>query len=1202
MVLVILATIAIAVIVTAVYSEQSQTERQIKWLTEDVSVDVRSEIREEPEGYWLYLNDEKEPAMFGVVYQPVPEGKHINDYKDRFGELYKSLLDEDEGGQGHARVLYHMGIRAIRIYDITIDDEDDVQDIKYTFRRIYEQYGIRVLVGNWVGLYSDVDFQNYADRERVKKQAVKMIDIYYSEPWILGWQIGNENNYYVEGGKFEQRINLSIEDYYRFMDEVAGVMRERLEFHGAKQFITLGNGDLTLQEADLISKMRNIDALSINCFRNPVGVEVLLTFANSKINLPVIISEIGFPATTKEEEYIQSRYFTETISILYNNIAGRFGMGNVLMAFICEATDESWKAIDTGIPEQGHLGIIGKSGEFAVRDLLSIIKSDFSPHTFSSADLTVAAWRYLGIKEYNEAITYATICINLYEKEGKIQQDICRIRSKFPEGKEINNYWALNDVGSCYFIIGIAYFEQRKQEEANAAFEELLENYNYAQAQDWKGNYFKLKEGIIVQKDKLIPLPSFSSAELTQAAWEFLLAQDYNSTLVYAQKCIDFYGEEAKRQQKECSESKRFHKTEKEILGYWTLNDVGTCYFIKIRGLYEQGKMAEAKEVYDEFLANYSYAQVRDLEGNYWKVKSAVRKLYPDLLPGLISVDKKMLVLYSLGTLCLILIRDIISVVKSISRKTLYLLGLKRQEKKLVPKTEVENKSVMDWKDRVIFITLVFGELYLLFNFVGWWFHPIRMEYYIVSFPLFCLLSYVLAYWIIFYLYVWHLLWSMKKPEYMPPEGGLKVAIVTTFIESEPIEMVKNTLIKMKEVRYPHDTFVLDESDNSELKEFCFRRGIVHFTRKDNQRYNQLSSPFQAKTKGGNINAWIDTYGGNYQFVTFLDPDHQPNSEFLDRVLGYFRDPKVSFVQAPHLYKNQKESWIARGAAEQNYYFVGPIQMGLYGSDACVANGSQSTFRMSALESIGGYGVHNADDILTSTRLHAKGWKGVFVPEALAKGLTPSTWDSYLLQQYRWSNSMFDMLFYHYPSLFKHLKLRQIFAYLTLGTFYFFGVSSLLLMLLPIIAVVINQPPINLELFTFLGYFTPFYLMELFILIAWGQKFLIQPKTERGIWWRGGLLFVASNFYVAYAFIRAIFKKGLLRAKFVTPKEAPKGISYLRFFIPHIILVSISIVTLIYSFLLDVYLWPIGGMKLFLTISIVSLTGLIITSTRWFNN
>ncbi|MCM8827218.1 MAG: glycosyltransferase, partial [Candidatus Omnitrophica bacterium] len=928
-------------------------------------------------------------------------------------------------------------------------------------------------------------------------------------------------------------------------------------------------------------------------------------------------------------------------------ITGLEGKNVVPMVFICEATDEKWKAVDTGRYEEAHFGVFGKRTEGIMKKTIADIKqrwlSDYpSSERYGeyprSQYLIEDAFEALELKAYNRAIEYAKKCIEIWGEIADKQQVECEKIRRFPSTKitqfkveeifggrtrsytrEIFNYWALNDVGTSYYIIGRALYEQGKQTEAKKIFEIMLKRYSYAQIAEDKEKtiisfiynqngtlretktylidierskkirYFKLSDLIIKVENNYLAPYSFSSQDLTFEAWRFLLNKDYEKASAYANKCIELYSQEAKRQEDECRRKGLLPKGE-DIWNYWALNDVGACYFIKIRALIEQGRVQEAKQIYQDLKTHFQYAQLRDLKGNYWKVVYGVERNYPELLDSLIPNDIKSLSLYSLGTLIAIIMGRI------------FLKISERFGQRDKVNFKIEEESVMDWKDRVIFSILLFLETFSLFRFISFWIHPERWLHYTVNFYLFCSLSLVGFFFIGFYLYVWYLLWSMKRPKYVPPEEGKRVAMVTTYIENEPLELVKETLIKMRDVRYPHDTFVLDESNNPELKEFCNQNGIIHFSRKNVSKYNQPKPPFQEKTKGGNLNAWLDSNGYNYEFVTFLDPDHQPKENFLDRVLGYFRDSRIGFVQAPHIYKNIDESWVAKGGAEQNYYFVGPIQLGLYGNQCCIVNGSHSTFRISALKDIGGYAVHNADDVLTSLRLYARGWKGIYVPEVLASGLTPNNWKDYLIQQYRWANSMFDLLLFHYPRLLLHLRLSQILGYLMLGTYYFFAINFIILLILPSISTILAQAVVNVNLFIFLQCFMAFYIAKMAFLIFWSQKFLLR-REEQGFWWRSGLLMIAASPYIFYAFLRAILKKGLLRTKFVTPKEGErKRVSYIRFFYPHILLISFSTGVLIYSILQDPVLWTVRGMRLFLIIGIITLDMIAISSTKWFGD
>ncbi len=286
---------------------------------------------------------------------------------------------------------------------------------------------------------------------------------------------------------------------------------------------------------------------------------------------------------------------------------------------------------------------------------------------------------------------------------------------------------------------------------------------------------------------------------------------------------------------------------------------------------------------------------------------------------------------------------------------------------------------------------------------------------------------------------------------------------------------------------------------------------MIHFSRKGKPEYNQPSGRFQARTKGGNLNSWLYEYGQRYDFVTFLDPDHVPRVEFLDKVLGYFDEPNVAFVQGPQVFSNQAVSWIARGAAEQSYFFYGPIQMGLFGVGGCVVNGSHSTFRVSSLMALPdeGYAVHDADDILTSMRIHARGEQGVYVPEIIAEGLAPDDWDGFSKQQRRWAYSMFHLFFHYYGREFRGMPLRCKMVYLVMTAFYFRGIAFAILLILPFVSAFTGNPPVNANVDAFCLRYFPFFLLHFCILLMLGRRFLVSESGRSGFWYRAGMLWVA---------------------------------------------------------------------------------------------
>ena len=142
---------------------------------------------------------------------------------------------------------------------------------------------------------------------------------------------------------------------------------------------------------------------------------------------------------------------------------------------------------------------------------------------------------------------------------------------------------------------------------------------------------------------------------------------------------------------------------------------------------------------------------------------------------------------------------------------------------------------------------------------------------------------------------------------------------------------------------------------------------------------------------------------------------------FLDETLGFFQDEKIGFVQVIQAYYNQYRSVTAAGAAEQTYTFYGPTQMGLFGNGSAVAIGANCTFRRKAFDSIGGHAQGLAEDLQTSIRIHAAGWKSIYNPVIVSRGLVPEELGSFCKQQLKWARGVFEILFGELPKVFRKL-------------------------------------------------------------------------------------------------------------------------------------------------------------------------------------
>ena len=116
--------------------------------------------------------------------------------------------------------------------------------------------------------------------------------------------------------------------------------------------------------------------------------------------------------------------------------------------------------------------------------------------------------------------------------------------------------------------------------------------------------------------------------------------------------------------------------------------------------------------------------------------------------------------------------------------------------------------------------------------------------------------------------------------------------MVTTFVPGEEsLELLEHSLAALVALEYPHDTWVLDEGDGPAVRALCARMGARYFSRRGRPEYETESGRFAARTKFGNLNAWLaETESDDCDVLASFDPDHIPERCYLTRTLGYLAD------------------------------------------------------------------------------------------------------------------------------------------------------------------------------------------------------------------------------------------------------------------------------------------------------------------------
>jgi cellulose synthase (UDP-forming) len=234
----------------------------------------------------------------------------------------------------------------------------------------------------------------------------------------------------------------------------------------------------------------------------------------------------------------------------------------------------------------------------------------------------------------------------------------------------------------------------------------------------------------------------------------------------------------------------------------------------------------------------------------------------------------------------------------------------------------------------LVVLTLTLGVNYLVWR----WLHSVNWANWWIAVPLVLAETYSLVDAFLFGATMWRLRERGEPPP--PPDDATVDVFITTY--DEPIELVMATARAAAAIRFPHETWILDDGARDEMRAAAAAEGIGYLTRSA----DWADRPRHAKA--GNLNnALFATQG---EFLLILDADQIPEPTILDRTLGYFRDPGVALVQTPQYFTNVDDS---DPLGSQAPLFYGPIQQGKDGWNAAFFCGSNAVLRRDALMQLG---------------------------------------------------------------------------------------------------------------------------------------------------------------------------------------------------------------------------------------------------------
>jgi cellulose synthase/poly-beta-1,6-N-acetylglucosamine synthase-like glycosyltransferase len=218
---------------------------------------------------------------------------------------------------------------------------------------------------------------------------------------------------------------------------------------------------------------------------------------------------------------------------------------------------------------------------------------------------------------------------------------------------------------------------------------------------------------------------------------------------------------------------------------------------------------------------------------------------------------------------------------------------------------------------------------------------------------------------------------------------------------NEPPEIVIETLNALAHQRYPHfEVIVLDNNTKDPhiwkpLEEHCLQLGErFHF-------YHIDSLP---GAKAGALNACLRLTSPQAELISVIDADYVTQDDFLEKLVGFFNDPKVGFVQSCQDYRDWKyNSYLTACYFEYEVHFNLELS-GQNEWDTAYTIGTTCLIRRKALEEAGGWAEWClTEDSEIAVRIHALGYSGYYLKDPLGYGLIPETFESYKQQRFRWT-------------------------------------------------------------------------------------------------------------------------------------------------------------------------------------------------------
>ena len=417
---------------------------------------------------------------------------------------------------------------------------------------------------------------------------------------------------------------------------------------------------------------------------------------------------------------------------------------------------------------------------------------------------------------------------------------------------------------------------------------------------------------------------------------------------------------------------------------------------------------------------------------------------------------------------------------------------------------------------------------------------------------------------------------------------------------NEACDLLYKTVNACNHLEYPNKNkvhiYLCDDTNRIEVQNLAKELNVGYLAVQDNKH-----------AKSGNYNYSLSMT--NSPLVATFDADMIPQSNFLMETVPYFFIPyyikdkdtntwrkrteeeydknyKFGLVQTPQSFYNhdlfQFNLYSEQEIPNEQDFFSREINILRNASNACAYTGSGTVILREALEEINGFPIHTiTEDYELSIRLQKAKYRTYATDKVVNAGLTTTDFKSMIKQRQRWARGVIQSIYNTRAFCTTKYSLGANISYLTSYLYWWSFLGRIIFILAPILFALFDLNFVNCTLLELLIFWLPSYLCYTFLFRYLSSGLRLNRWSQ-----------IIDTILAPYLIKCVLLESILIRhKKFVVTSKENKETNDLKYAIPHIILIVMSVLALI-RFTYGKYGWQLiyGSVIIFwLCFNLVSL-------------